>query len=232
MLNVYLTCCSKCLPHCLFTVYRPLKPRYDSDRVPAFPLEQEKRALHLLKHPEQDLTGYPSYCLKERCLLASLSPSHSQLPVTISKSSTATTTMREFSSEVFQGEVDTLRARTHSHYHYYARVISNKRYKVTRLSSSGGSYSGSSLSSKSSQSSSLSGRASAFQRKLSSVSLKVEVSCHSVVTAEPWYYPYAELGPVLQPSKVRPVAPDGEYVCVWYVGMGAGMWVCRLDSKV
>ena len=44
---------------------------------------------------------------------------------------------------------------------------------------------------------------------VSTVSLRVDVSYHSIVEADPWYHRFAEVGKVSAPSLLKPIAPDG-----------------------
>lgn len=55
---------------------------------------------------------------------------------------------------------------------------------------------------------------SASERGVSSVSLCVEVSYHSVITVEPWYLSHAEIEAVMSPSTTKPIAPDGKLLSV------------------
>ena len=106
-------------------------------------------------------------------------------------------------------------ARQESHEHYFATIVSTKTVHVTRLedgSSSaliGRGKSGRSVGQGGGgEGSSQDSWTTASLERVSSVSLRVDVTCHSVVTVQPWYHEYAEVMPVESPSK--PVAPDGK----------------------
>ena len=173
----------------------------------ALPLDQEKRAHFLLRHPELDLIDHPSHLLRERLMHSIISNKDVRLLSSSSASSADSASEKPFCSELFQGEVDVYQARDHSqHYFTNLRVVSSRRVtKVTRLPSE--------ESVRTSHSSIVSGRAvSAMDRGVSSVSLCVEVSYHSVVTLEPWYLSYAEIAAVARPSDAKPIAPDGTYI--------------------
>lgn len=111
---------------------------------------------------------------------------------------------KPFCSESFQGEVDAYEARDRSqHYFTNLRVASSRCItKITQLASA--------ESIQSSHSTIVSGiTVAGLERGMSAVSLRVEVSYHSVVTVEPWYLSYAEIAAVASPSDTKPIAPDG-----------------------
>lgn len=168
----------------------------------------------MFKHPELDLKGFPSNSLKERCITSTSETT--QVPQAISNATSLSgQSVKEFSSEIFQGEVNPQRARSYSHHHYFTKVVNTKTIKVTHLSSEDSikkpPSEGTSASSRSSRASFLSGSVAASEERMSSVSLRVEiVSCHSIAIVEPWYHQQAEVRPVQMPSVNNPVAPDGK----------------------
>ena len=180
--------------------------RYDSERVHAMPLDQERRARYLLRHLELDIIDYPSHSLRERYMHAIISSGDVRLLPSSSSSTTDSAKPKPFSSEVFQGEVDAYQARDHSQ-HYFAnlKVVSS----ITRVSQLPCSMESMALS-RSSLSSVVSGVAvSASERVVSSVSLRVEVAYHNIITIQPWYLAHAEVAAVDNPSDTKPIAPDG-----------------------
>ena len=195
----------------------------------ALPLDQEKRAHYLLRHPEVELTDYPSYCLRERYMHTIISTGDVRLlPPSVSTNSADSASVKPFCSELFQGEVDPFQARDHSH-HYFAnlRVISSRCIaKITRLPS------GQSVSlSHSSQSSVVSGASvSASEKGVSAVSLQVEMTYSSVITVRPWYLSHAEVTRVASPSTTKPIAPDGRCGHMPYVVYACSHCVCALKN--
>ena len=198
--------------------------RYDSKRVPAFPLSQGNREL-FLKTKDLDLTGYPSHQLQKKAHAANaIKPSDNVVVhLKMSQDIDAMAVDKEVSFAHFEDEVDTVRARLQSHQYITSlTVVSSKSVKVTQLpsdeaqcvlrtvsrTSGGSSHSSSGSSAVSSVTTTV-----VCQEEESTVSLRVDVSYHSVVTAEPWYHPWAQVGKVGLPSTIRPVAPDGMCVC-------------------
>lgn len=122
----------------------------------------------------------------------------------------------EFSSEVCENELESLSAQLQSPQYFTSlKVTSSKSLKVTRLPSvelkqSVVTHLLSSSSASSASSISL-GTAVISESVVSSISLRVDVSYHSVVTAEPWYHRWAEVGDVSIPS-TKPIAPDCKHL--------------------
>ncbi len=177
--------------------------RYDSRRVPALPLNQERREQYLKTFQDLDLTGYPSNCLRKKkssssCLLLT-SPYATTTGLGLDK---------DFSSE---SELGTLFSRFQSPQYFSSlKVISSKSLQVTQLPVEGVERlveiaSTSTVTSKSSISS---GGTVVLRSRESSVSVRVDVFYHSLVIAEPWYHRWALVGNVACPSSIKPIAPD------------------------
>lgn len=150
-----------------------------------------------------------------------LHSSNTLLMTRVSHTSSSQLSIKDFNSEIFQGEVDVHQARSHSH-HYFAslRIVSSKSVRLTQLPDEedyiyAATTESSSVSSKRSQDSSVVSSSTATVSRLSCVSLRIDISCHSVVTAEPWYLAHAEVATVGSPSAFKPIAPDGK-VCSHY----------------
>lgn len=172
----------------------------------ALPLDQEKRAHYLLRHPELDLTDHPSHLLRDRFLHSILSTKDVRLLSSSSTSSADLATEKPFSSELFQGEVDVYQARDHSqHYFTNLRVASSRRITIVKQKPSQESV-------QSCRSSTVSGTSMlTLESSMSAVSVSVEVSYHSVVTVEPWYKSHVDIAALAHPSDAKPVAPDGMF---------------------
>lgn len=184
--------------------------------MPAFPLSQDNRE-HFLKTKDLDLTGYPSHQLQQRAC-ASKPSDNVVVHLEMSQDIDPLAIDKEVSFGHFEDEVDTVRARLQSHQYLTSlTVISSRSVKVTQLPSDETqcilrTVSGSSGSSHSnSGSSAVSSVTTVVCREGSTVSLRVDVSYHSIVTAEPWYHPWAQVGGVSLPSTTRPIAPDGTW---------------------
>ena len=182
--------------------------RYDSSRVPPLPLCQERRQYYLQTYTDLDLTGFPSNRLRKKSLpaAASQSPCPSTLAV-----------VHQFSSEVFDSELESLSAKVQTPQYFTAfKVASSKSLRVIQVASIEQAQSLRKLVSSTSfgsKSSNTSGTTALCGEVLSSVSLRVEVSYHSIVVAEPWYSPWAQVGAVDSPSVTQPIAPDGKPSC-------------------
>lgn len=151
-----------------------------------------------------DLSGYPSNRLRWK--------QSSTLPAASSNNVSARL------SDKFENELGSFSAKLQRPQYFTSlKVTSSKSLKVTQVSSFELKHSISKLVSSTSvvsSASSISSVATVISETevVSRVSLRVDVSYHSVAVAEPWYHPWAQVGVVDNPSSTKPIAPDCKYV--------------------
>ena len=183
--------------------------RYDPKRVPPLPLCQDTRQQYLRKYQDMDLTGYPSNYLRRR----------KSSPFRVSPHASVNL-LPDFSSERFETELESISAKLQSPKHLsVSKVSSSKSVRVIHVPSSEPVQSVERLVSQTSTNTRASEVSITTETTVvcdgvaaSNVSLRVDVSYTSVVTADPWYTPWAEVGVVEFPSTIYPIAPDGEFV--------------------